>query len=240
LLAVPLSATLLATDFDGTLAPIVADPRAAAGLPDSLQALARLAALGARVAVLSGRPRSFLEKQVAIPGARLLGDNGLEQPSAAQARALSEFSSIASRAIAGRPGLRLVTTPGSAVVHFRAAPENAGGLFEQLSGLAAGLGLEASPGRMVVEIRPRGATKVRALRRLIKQLNPGCLVFAGDDEGDRDAFGLVSRFEGVHLALGIRSEETRPDLFDHCDIVLDDPAGLGAFFSEWISRVEQD
>jgi trehalose 6-phosphate phosphatase len=238
--AMPLAATLLATDFDGTLAPIVADPPAAVGLPDSLRALARLAELGARVAVVSGRPRSFLETHVAIPGVRLLGDNGLEQPSATEARALHQFNSLASAAIAGRPGLTLVSTPGSSVVHFRAARVKAEGLFEQLASLAARLDLVASPGRMVVEVRPRRATKTRALESLIRELRPGCLVFAGDDEGDRDAFGLVSRFEGVHLALGIRSDETRPDLFDNCDLVFDDPAGFAAFLTEWISRVGED
>ena len=47
---------LLALDFDGTLAPIVAEPDLARVHPDVLPALARLGALGARIAVVTGRP----------------------------------------------------------------------------------------------------------------------------------------------------------------------------------------
>ena len=47
---------LLATDFDGTLAPIVADPRAARPLPGAVPALRRLARAVGTVAVITGRP----------------------------------------------------------------------------------------------------------------------------------------------------------------------------------------
>ena len=237
LVAAPPAETLLVTDFDGTLAPIVADPPAAAGLPESLHALGRLAELGVRVVVLSGRPTSFLEAHVPIPGVRLLGDNGLEQLSAGEAKSLESFKSLAGVAIGRRPGIVLASTPGCVAVHYRAAPQGSGDLFEELSNIAAGLDLLVSPGRMVVEIRPRRGTKVRAVDRLIQQLQPACVVFAGDDEGDRDAFGLVSRFDGVHVAIGILSDETKPDLFRSCDIVFDNPASLAAFLTEWVNGV---
>ena len=47
---------LIATDFDGTLAPIVADPRAARPLPGAVPALRRLARVVGTVAVITGRP----------------------------------------------------------------------------------------------------------------------------------------------------------------------------------------
>ncbi len=48
---------LIGTDFDGTLAPIVADPRAARALPGAVPALRRLAPAVGTLAVITGRPR---------------------------------------------------------------------------------------------------------------------------------------------------------------------------------------
>ena len=55
LLAAP-GRALIGTDFDGTLAPIVPDPRAARALPGAVPALARLARVVGTIAVITGRP----------------------------------------------------------------------------------------------------------------------------------------------------------------------------------------
>src|SRR5262245_42313157 len=47
---------VIALDFDGTLAPIVADPEQARAHPGAVPALAALAPLVHRVAVITGRP----------------------------------------------------------------------------------------------------------------------------------------------------------------------------------------
>ena len=70
----------LCLDFDGTLSPIVDDPRAARPLPGVPDLLGRLARRLGLVAVISGRPVSFLESELASPaGVRLVGLYGLEQ-----------------------------------------------------------------------------------------------------------------------------------------------------------------
>ena len=69
----------LILDFDGVLAPIVADP-ATSALPDGAAAsLARLAGPLGMLAVLSGRPAAFLADRVRVPGVLLLGSYGLER-----------------------------------------------------------------------------------------------------------------------------------------------------------------
>ena len=69
----------LVLDFDGVLAPIVADPTASA-MPDRVaKSLARLAGGLGLVAVISGRPVGFLEDRVKAPGVPLLGSYGMEQ-----------------------------------------------------------------------------------------------------------------------------------------------------------------
>lgn len=237
LVATPLEESLLVTDFDGTLAPIVSDPAAAVGLPESLGALAELARLGLGVIVLSGRATSFLEAHISIPGVRLLGDNGLQWPSPAEVSALGRFNAMVRTSIAATPGVRLVIKPASSSVHFRAAPQLAMSLYGEVHELATTLGLVASVGRMVIEVRPSRGNKARALEAVIQTLHPRCVVFAGDDEGDRDAFALLSRFEGSHIAIGIRSDETQSDLFGQCDLVFNSPADYAAFLSEWTNRL---
>jgi hypothetical protein len=66
-------AVALCLDFDGTLAPIVDDPEQTRALPGMVDLLGRLAARFAAVALLSGRPASFLFEHAAAPGVRYLG-----------------------------------------------------------------------------------------------------------------------------------------------------------------------
>lgn len=61
------SRTAIFTDFDGTIAPFVTDPALALPLPEALDALWRLVRRVARVAVISGRPVSFLAPRLALP-----------------------------------------------------------------------------------------------------------------------------------------------------------------------------
>ena len=69
----------LVLDFDGVLAPIVADPTTSA-LPDRVAAsLRRLAGRLGLVAIISGRPAAFLAERVDLPGVPLLGSYGMEQ-----------------------------------------------------------------------------------------------------------------------------------------------------------------
>ena len=237
LVSMPLSAILFVTDFDGTLAPIVREPSAAAALPESIAAMAGLAAGGLTVAVLSGRPASFLESHVAIPAVRLLGDNGLERPSLEEEMTLQRFNVAVAATVRAFPGVRLDSTSASSSVHFRAAPEVGGILFEEVSRVASELGLVASPGRMVVEVHPHRGTKTRALDTMIRSARPRLVVYAGDDEGDRAAFTLLSVLECMHLAIGIRSEETDPEVFAECNLTFDSPAGFAAFLTEWVKRI---
>ncbi len=68
---------LIASDFDGTLAQVVRDPRRARALPQASRALAELARR-TPVAVISGRDLANLAVQCRVPGAVLLGSYGLE------------------------------------------------------------------------------------------------------------------------------------------------------------------
>ena len=66
-------------DFDGTIAPIVEDPQAARPLPGMVELLGPLADRFAALALISGRPATYLASHAAAPGVRYLGMYGLEE-----------------------------------------------------------------------------------------------------------------------------------------------------------------
>ena len=73
--------TAVLTDFDGTLSPIVVDPREARPLAGAIDALSALARRYGRVAVISGRPVAYLiERLGTVEGPIILsGLYGLEE-----------------------------------------------------------------------------------------------------------------------------------------------------------------
>jgi trehalose 6-phosphate phosphatase len=234
---------LIAMDFDGTLAPIVADPAAARPHPAATPALTRLAPLVGTLAVITGRPAEVAVRLAgfeAIPGMIVLGHYGWDHwedgvltsppspPGVATARArLPEL-------LAAAPDGTWVEDKGHALaVHTRRAADPAGAL-EQLAGplarLAAETGLACEPGRLVLELRPRGIDKGSALSLLATKRNSGPLLFAGDDLGDLTAFEAVRSLRAAGqpgLAVWSASAEVT-ELARLADLVVDGPAGVSA------------
>src|SRR5699024_12244866 len=73
--------TLVAVDFDGTLAPIVSRPAEARALPGTADVLTAVAHRVAQVAIITGRPAAdavALGELAAVPGLVILGHYGLE------------------------------------------------------------------------------------------------------------------------------------------------------------------
>ena len=74
-----LSSCELFIDYDGTLAPIVDDPKSALPSPGASSTLVSLRDSGCRVSVMSGRPVGFLRTMLGDTGAMLIGLYGLER-----------------------------------------------------------------------------------------------------------------------------------------------------------------
>ena len=73
---------LIATDYDGTLAPIVDDPASAVAAPGAAAALTRLAGLVGTVAVITGRAAAdavALGGLAKVPGLIVLGHYGAQR-----------------------------------------------------------------------------------------------------------------------------------------------------------------
>src|SRR5439155_11419122 len=116
------------TDFDGTLAPIVADPAAALPLPGVADALRRLAARYRIVGVVSGRPLDYLTGQLGdglwLSG--LYGLETLEDGKRIEAPQAAEWRPVVAAAVerARREFGEAVEPKGlSLTLHFRTRPE---------------------------------------------------------------------------------------------------------------------
>lgn len=233
----------IVTDFDGTLAPIVDDPEGARAAPGVVGLLHRLAARYRVVAVLSGRPASFLAERLDLaghpPGLRAVGLYGFEEAGADGAvRAMAEaerwrapVEAAAGRAEAELPDVYVERKGLSTTLHWRRAPARAGAARALAERLALELGLEVRHGRMAAELVPplpvdKGAT--------VERLAAGATaaLYAGDDLGDVPALLALRRMRGgagvSTLAVAVRSGEAPAELLAAADVVVDGVAGVVA------------
>jgi trehalose 6-phosphate phosphatase len=222
---------LLVSDFDGTLAEIVPEPTHAAALPQSLNALRRLAPALAQVVILSSRTNPELAGLVSIPGALLIGDSGLPPPGRAELDALKTFNAEAAKRLGTVHGSWIEIKPASSAVHFRNATISGREVLDILRPLLDQTGLYGGLGRKVIEVHSPRAGKGNALVDLLARFKPRGLVCMGDDENDRSVFEVASQSSVPHLCVGVGSTEVPADLFYHCDLIVDGPAEASAFLA---------
>jgi len=239
------AAALIATDFDGTLAPIVADPREARADPGAVGGLRELAGVVGTLAVITGRPAAEaveLGGFGGISGLIVLGHYGWErweegavtapEPPPGVAAARERLPGVLADAGAAE-GVRIEDKGSALAVHTRGAADPAGALAalrEPLAGLAAEVGLVVEPGRLVIELRPPGMDKGSALTALVAERKAGPVLFAGDDLGDLAAFGAVRALRGDgHPGVTVCSASGEvSELAAEADLVVDGPGGVAA------------
>jgi trehalose 6-phosphate phosphatase len=238
---------MIAVDFDGTLAPIVADPAAARATPQATAALTRLGGLAGTVAVITGRPAADAAAFAGVPAdsnVLVLGHYGRQRwergrvtgPPAPAGLAVARAELPAVLA-AARAEDAWVEDKGEALaVHTRRAAEPQAE-FKRLTGPLAALarrtGLILEPGRLVLELRPPGADKGKAIRDLAADRQPASIVYCGDDLGDKPAFEAVRELRAAAtpgLLVCSGSAEV-PELAASADLVVDGPAGVAALLA---------
>jgi trehalose 6-phosphate phosphatase len=213
---------LVALDFDGVLAPIVSVPSDARPLPESAAALVELAALPhTAVALLSGRGRADL---AAVSGfgspIRLIGSHGSEFDDDVsllddgQRARLDRLAAELRELVDGEPGVTLEAKPAGIAVHVRNAPPEVGTrvLDAVRAGPATRDGIEATPGKAVLDLSVARMDKGAALDLLRERVAADAVLFAGDDVTDETAFARLRPGDvGVKVGPGDTAAEHRVD-----------------------------
>ncbi|MEO6121413.1 MAG: trehalose-phosphatase [Acidimicrobiales bacterium] len=226
-------------DFDGTLAPIVADPAQARPLPGAVELLHRLAVSYAAVAVVSGRPLAFLAEHLRLTAAgrlRAWGAYGLEPwghgagvgPDRLAPWRL-RVAEVAARADAEAPPGVLIERKGlSVTVHYRTAPAAQRWARRFAGEQAARTGLALHPARMSEELRPPVAVDKGTV---VSEVGAGmaAVCFVGDDLGDLPAFAALDTLSAtagvICVKVAVASSEVPAALLEGADLVVDGPGG---------------
>jgi trehalose 6-phosphate phosphatase len=186
---------LLAFDFDGTLAPIVARPDDAR-VPDPIaERLTRLARLRP-VAIVTGRSVADVSPRLGFAPHYIVGNHGAENPleprPAASAAALAALRVQLGNAagLLGLHGVEVEDKDYSLALHYRQAPD-ADAARAAIDVALAGLDprLASFGGKRVVNIVDATAPdKGDAVAKLVAQANAGTALFVGDDVNDETVF----------------------------------------------------
>jgi trehalose 6-phosphate phosphatase len=238
---------VIASDFDGTLSPLVPDPASSRPAAGALDALARLSRSAGQVAIVTGRPAQVATELSGVSGypgqERLvvLGLYGLERWDAATATVTTDEVPAGVSAArerlpgvlrsAGQPEAFIEDKGSSLAVHTRRLPEPEPAwqaLRQPLATLADDTGLRLEPGNLVLELRPPGVDKGLAMRRLIESTGARSVLYAGDDLGDLAAFRAIEelRAEGVPAVLVAARSSGVAELVDAADVAVDDAEGV--------------
>jgi trehalose 6-phosphate phosphatase len=244
------SAVLL--DVDGTLAPIVrhADD---AQVPESTRTiLIQVARAYGCVACVSGRRATTARQIVSLGTIAYLGNHGaellrsghtqieLDREAASWQRRVHQFTDEAwSDTALQRLRVRLEDKGPIVAFHWRGAPDEdtAEEAVRGVASRAEEAGLVTHWGRKVLEVRPPVALdKGRGIQWLLREADLDAAVYVGDDRTDIDAFtGLRSLVEGGRLAtavcVGVRSDETPPELEASADLLVDGTRGVRELLS---------
>jgi trehalose 6-phosphate phosphatase len=186
---------LLAFDFDGTLAPIVARPDEA-HVPELVaHGLARLAH-ALPVAVVTGRSVADVRARLGFAPRWVIGNHGAEDPDVGPPSCASQALDALRHRIAAQDdalveaGVEVEDKQYSIALHYRLAPDKGRALLaieELLQGIEPAL--KRFGGKCVVNVMATGLPdKGDAVAELVHRTHVGAAVFVGDDVNDEAVF----------------------------------------------------
>ncbi|WP_350015907.1 trehalose-phosphatase [Rhodanobacter sp. IGA1.0] len=225
-------------DVDGTLLDFADDPGSVRVSPALLALLHDVhAATEGAMALVSGRELDDLDRLFERPRWAAIGLHGLElrQASGSFRRVIvpqsgQDHMHREVRALAARfEGVQVEDKQLAVALHCRRAPEQLARLHGAASELMARLpGYELQPGHQVLEFKPAGMDKGRAVTELLQRapFAGRTPVYLGDDLTDEHAFDAVNRRGGFSIRIGEREPSA-------AHFTLPGPAATEA----WLTRV---
>lgn len=201
-------------DLDGTLADIAPRPELARVEDAMKDEIARLAPLlDGALAIVSGRPLHEIDAMIGpldlpaagIHGAERRAGKGSEPVTLAVPEELAALVLKLEDFARANDGLSVEKKGHAVALHFRARPEleiAVHQMMEEAAGSAPGLTL--MKGKMVMEAKPRAATKGAAVEAFmaLAPFKNRLPVFAGDDVTDEDGFRAAAAHRGFGIKIG--------------------------------------
>ena len=205
------------------------------------------------MAVISGRPNSFLGQVLANPpGVLLVGLYGLELALAAEgqeaqaAQWAEQIAAVVREAEAEAPEGAFVEPKGLTVtLHWRQAPETESWIIAFAQRQQQVRGLSVHPARSSVELRPPlEVDKGTVIRTLVATMDPPPLSISvfGDDLGDLPAFEALPRLRAEGFdAVGVAAvdQESPKEIADAADLSVQGAAGAVALLEALASAIDQ-
>lgn len=211
---VPSAAWAYFLDIDGTLIELAPTPDSVRINDDLRQLIIRLhERCGGAVALVTGRALKDLDARLGLPQVPSSGQHGLEWRDASgtlrRRTGAGDISAVAGHLATLRRRYRqlLIEDKGlSLALHYRSAPRLGGYLHRWVRGVvgAASKHLDVQSGKRVIEIKPKGHDKGRAIEAFMAEAPfAGRLpVFIGDDLTDEHGFDVVNRMNGISIKVG--------------------------------------
>ncbi len=246
------------TDFDGTMAEIVADPKDARPVKEAVEGLRRLTSYVGLVGIISGRPLEFLSQylpddlfkaalvagsygeQIVLPGsAEMMVSPSVTNERISDAPALKEGFCWVKEHLS-LDGVEIEDKPCSFTIHYRKAPERRSAIEEIRDKLVEKFGLISLEAKQAVEFfegeRPSKILPIRSFTR-----GYSFIVYLGDDISDIEVFEYLDQSQDQRIAslkVAVTSNEAPSNLIEFADLVLESPKRAGRWlknFSEVIS-----
>ena len=229
-------------DLDGTLLEIAETPDAVGIGPDEKRLVEKLVAgAGGAVAVISGRALARIDQILAPLVLPAAGQHGAERRDAKGVRHRHRFQANVLRPVAvgirsfaaQHQGLVFEDKGASVALHYRKAPQLARAAQAAMRDAAGPLGeaVEVQDGKMVVELKPAGCDKGKAIAQFMQEApfagrQP---VFIGDDVTDEYGFRVVNAMGGHSIKVGEGPSVARWRL--------ENPASTRAWLQAWLESV---
>ncbi len=187
------SNVLVAFDFDGTLAPIVAVPERAemrSCTRDLLRAVAKLLP----VVVISGRAQLDATRKLKGAGVDgVVGNHGIEPWKATDRlmKTVLGWRPVFEKRLSPFRGVQIENKVYSVAIHYRRSREKKRALAAILAAIATLRDVRVIRGKQVVNVLPSDAPhKGIALERERRRFGCDTAIYVGDDQTDEDVFEL--------------------------------------------------
>lgn len=214
-------------DFDGTLAPIVRDPRVARMRRLTRSRLIRLAGI-VPCAVISGRALGDLTPRMkGVPLTAVIGSHGMEPYFRSQqlAKRVLAWDREVGAELAALPEVRLERKPYGFAVHYRGAkhPERA---RTAIHGVLVRLtDARVMWGASLADVVPLGApAKDQGVEHVRRKARARHVIYVGDDTTDEDVFRVGLDRDWMTIRVGRNAKS-------HARYFLDDQAEIDRLLS---------